>query len=178
MYFNNHPILTANIDDPDFLAEWRECGSSLTDKLLKAKGKVQLELISQKWVRPGWWDSYFLQIHEDLVFEREIIMKSGEIDYWYARTIIPEKCYELNPKFFYRLESESIRNLIFNEDKVSRLRMINYPVDQYCIEFSWVKKHIDNIQGILWVRLAEYSFQHTESFYLVEILFPELESVL
>lgn len=178
MYINNQPVLTAETEHPEALKDWRLHQYSLTDKLQALKGSTQLELISQRWIKPTWWDTHLLQIKDELVFQREIMMKHQDIDYWYARTIIPRKCYNINPEFFKRLEKESIRNLIFDSNQVHRVTMVNYPVDNQCIEFSWVKKNMRTINGIIWVRLAEFSLAHLESFYLAELLLPELESLL
>lgn len=177
MHINNQPIWVAESNRPDALKDWREYQDSLTDKLQSAKGSVQLELLAQQWIKPTWWDKYLLQISDEFIFQREIMMKHLDIEYWYARTIIPKKCYNLNPDFFKRLEKESIRNLIFNNDKVHRVTMINYPVDDQCIELFWVKKHLKRVESGVWARLSEFSFEHLESFYLIELLFPELEGV-
>ncbi|BCA95376.1 4-hydroxybenzoate synthetase [Legionella antarctica] len=178
MYINNQPVFTAETQYPEALKEWREYDHSLTDKLQALKGSTQLELISQQWIKPTWWDTYLLQVNDELIFQREIIMQHREVDYWYARTIIPQKCYKIYPEFFKRLEKESIRNLIFDSHQVHRVAMISYPVDKHCIEFNWLKKNRDTIDGIIWVRLAEFSLEHLESFYLAELLLPELESKL
>src|SRR3989338_3245735 len=127
MYINNQPVFTAETDHPEALSDWRVHPYSLTDKLLALKGSTQLELISQKWIKPTWWDTYLLQIKDTLIFQREIMMKHQNIDYWYARTIIPQKCYHINPDFFKRLEKESIRNLIFDSHLVHRVSMVSYP---------------------------------------------------
>ena len=116
MYINNQPVFIAKTKDPESLRDWREHQYSLTDKLQEAKGSIQLELISQSWIKPTWWDSYLLQINDELIFQREIMMKHHGTEYWYARAIIPQKCYNLNPEFFKRLGKESIRNLIFNDN--------------------------------------------------------------
>lgn len=178
MRINSNSILSTDIKESKLLSEWLNHKNSLTDKLLSAKGSVDLELLSQKWVKPTWWDNYLLPIKSDLLFQREIMMRSQNIDYWYARTIIPQQCYSLNPKFFYRLEHESIRNLIFGNEDVERVNMACYTIDKQCIEFHWVKKYINTLKGTLWVRFAEFSFQRLESFYLMEILLPELENTL
>lgn len=177
MYFNGIPIFVAETNDPSTLGVWREQQSSLTDMLKSAKGNTQLEVISQNWIKPTWWDNYLLKVDGELVFQREILMKHDAVEYWFARTIIPQKCYNLDPHFFNRLEKESIRNLIFDTKEVQRINIINYPIDKQCVEFYWVKKQLVTIEGTLWVRLAEFSFQESESFYLVEILLPELENV-
>lgn len=67
--------------------------------LQKVKGEAQLELISQQWVNADWWDQNVLQIQDDCIFKRDIIMKSHGVSYWFARSIIPKKCYELEPSF-------------------------------------------------------------------------------
>lgn len=177
MYINSQPIFFTETQDPDFLREWREHNGSLTDKLHAARGSTDLDLVFQNWCNLNWWERYFLNINDNRVFLREIIMKNAGIEYWYARTIIPQQCYDLNTNFFKRLEHESIRNLIFGETSVKRLNMICYPVNSENIEYHWVKHYIKAIQGSLWVRLAEYSVQSSESFFLIEILLPELESI-
>lgn len=178
MYINSQPIFFADTSNPDFLREWREHDGSLTDKLIAAQGSTDLDVVFQNWSNLNWWEQYVLNLKDARVFLREIIMKNAGVEYWYARTVIPQKCYDLHADFFKRLESESIRNLIFGESKVKRINMISYPINSENIEFHWVKKHIKSVQGILWVRLAEYSVQNSESFFLIEILLPELENVL
>jgi len=175
MPINPHFIFAAKTQCSEQLSEWINYQYSLTDKLQKLKGTTELELIKQEWVLSNWWDKQLLQIKDKLVFQREIIMRSDGIAYWYARSIIPQKCYNMDPIFFKRLETESIKKLIFDDTKVRRLSLISYPVDHQCIEYYWVKKYINTVQDVLWVRLAEYSLQQKESFYLVELLLPELE---
>jgi chorismate--pyruvate lyase len=171
------PIFTGKSSDSDFLREWRDHEFSLTDKLQAIKGMIQLHVISQDWTKANWWDKYFLDIHAPLIFRREILMSYRGMEYWYARTVIPPSCYELEPAFFKRLETESLRNLVFNEPKVQRTHMSTYPIDSQCIEYSWVKKHLAHLHGTLWVRLSEFCFQEKQAFYLTEILFPELENI-
>ena len=158
------------------LSEWINAQDSLTERLKRSTGEAQLELLNQQWVTPDQWDRHLLQIDDPLIFERNIIMKSQGIVYWYARSIIPQKCYDLDPLFFNRLQKESIKNLIFDEVNVQRINFITYPANDQCPEFHWVKKYINVVHGILWVRLAEFLFQQKESFYLVEILLPALEN--
>lgn len=174
MYFNSRPLYCAESNDQGFLLDWRNYHDSLTDKLKQIAGSTEIQVVFQNWIKSLWWDKYVLNISDELVFAREIIMTSGGSPYWYARTVIPQKCYELNPSFFDRLQNESIRNLIFSESRVCRRHMISYPVNRQCIEFGWVTKYLHLDSDILWVRLAEYSFQESELFYLVEILLPEL----
>ncbi len=177
MPINSHSIFTINTQSPEQLTEWLNSHASLTDKLQQIKGDAQVELLSQHWTSTGWWDRALLQIQDTLVFQREIMMKSHGVAYWYARSIIPKKCYDLDPAFFGRLKNESIKNLIFNEEKVHRIQWISYPVDQQCLEYYWVKRNLSTVDGVLWVRLAEFSFQQKESFYLIEIMLPELENI-
>ncbi|KTC78670.1 chorismate--pyruvate lyase family protein [Legionella cincinnatiensis] len=178
MPINTHSIFVINVQSPENLKKWLNYQASLTERLQNIKGETQLELISQHWVNTDWWDQHVLQIQEESIFKRDIIMKSQGVSYWFARSIIPKKCYELEPAFFDRLKNESIKNLIFGNDKVQRINGINYAIDHHCIEFYWVKKNINTVEGILWVRLTEFSFQQRESFYIAEIMLPELELVL
>ncbi|CAM2894559.1 4-hydroxybenzoate synthetase [Legionella steigerwaltii] len=177
MPINAQSVFKINTQSSEHLKEWLNHQASLTEKLHQIKGDAQIELISQCWINTDWWNKNLLQIHDEMVFQREIIMKSHGLAYWYARSIIPKKCYDCDPAFFDRLKNESIKNLIFNEEKVRRLQWISYPVDQQCLEYYWVKRNLDSVQGVFWVRLAEFSFQQKESFYLVEIMLPELENI-
>lgn len=165
------------IEDSESLKEWREYEFSLTEKLEKIAGTTQLVLLSQAWQKISWWDRYLLNLQDHFVFSREIFIRSNEKEYWYARTLIPQKCYDLNPSFFQRLERESVKNLIFGEESVVRLKRVSYRIDAQCIEFHWVSKYLNLASLPLWVRFTEYLFQKTESFYLIEILLPELENL-
>lgn len=177
MPINTSSIFSLNAECSEQLKEWLEHQDSLTDKLQHIKGNACIQLINQGWVHTDWWGKNLLQIKDKLLFQREILMMSHDIACWYARTIIPQKCYDRDPLFFDRLKSESIKNLIFGEDKVLRVHWVNYPIDNQCIEFYWVQKIIDGVKGTLWVKLAEFSFLESESFYLIEIMLPELERV-
>ncbi|MFT4058254.1 MAG: chorismate lyase [Legionella sp.] len=177
MPINTHLIYSLKASCSKQFLEWVNYQDSLTDKLRKAKGDAHLELITQQWITTDLWSKSLLDVHDVSVFQREIIMKGYGVPYWYARSIIPQKCYDLEPEFFKRLEKESIRNLIFDEPRVRRINAINYPIDDQCVEFYWVKKYIDDIHGTLWVRIAEFLFQQQESFYLIEIMLPELGDI-
>lgn len=178
MPINTDSLFVINAQCSEQLSEWLNNQAALTDRLQKIKGEVQLELISQQWLHLDWWDKYVLQIQDEYVFKRDIFMKSQGVPYWFARSIIPKKCFNLDPVYFDRLKNESIKNLIFGSNRVERINGTIYPIDHHCIEFYWVKKHISTIKGILWVRMTEFSFEKSESFYIAEIMLPELERVL
>ena len=159
---------------PVGLEEWLNCEKPITDKLMQLTGNAHLEVLSQRWISAKWWDLHVFLIKEPIL-QREIFMKSQKRVYWYARTVIPQSCYRLEPEFFKRLEHESMRNLIFDEPKVTLVQRVVYPINSQCIEFHWIKKYLNSSQDTLWVRLAEFSFKGSISFYLIEILFPELQ---
>lgn len=175
MYFDGRAIFTCPHADPEQLLDWRTHQHSLMNKLDAIKEGSQLQVIVQDWIKPGWWDTYLLDIKEKQMFQREIFMTHHEEYYWYARTLIPQNCFDLNVDFFNRLKSEPLRNLIFDNDQVQRTQLLNYPVNEQCIEYYWVKKQYPTIEGILWVRLAKFIYQKKASFYLIEILLPSLE---
>ncbi len=177
LHFKTCPLLAAESNAPQSLLPWLHHHGSLTDKLKLAQGSVNLVVLSQQWVLPTWWDVFFLKIIGNHVFQREILMTSQNKDYWYARTVIPESCYRKGEEYFGRLADESIRNLIFNGDSVHLVNRMTYAVDVNCLEYFWVKKHLNLSAQQLWVRLTEYSYLNIDSFYVVEILLPELEKV-
>lgn len=175
MQINGHKLLDLNIQEPQALSPWIHHQDPLTDKLQAEKGEIQLQLLQQSWQRPDWWTVNLLSITDNLVYQREIIMRSQGVACWYARTIIPESCYRYGEKLFKRLEQESVRNLIFDNAEVHKVQRLSYPVDANCQEFYWVKKHLPNVKGTLWVRYSELSYKNSASFYLLELLLPELE---
>lgn len=177
MNFDGRTIYINENVNSEQLLEWRTHEFSLTEKLNSLIGNSQLEIIFQDWVKPNWWDNYFLNINDQSIFCREIFMKKETNYYWYARTLIPQKCFQLDEYFFNRLKKEALNNLIFNNDTVQRTRLINYPIDSQSIEFNWVNKHLKINSNVLWARLAEFLYQGKHSFYLVEILLPQLEGL-
>lgn len=163
------------IERPPLLNDWLECSTSLTDKLQSYIGEITLTVENQEWITPKWFERYFFNIQNESILLREIIMRGCEKTYWYARSLIPLSCYQLDRVFFNRLESESIRNLIFGEQRVSRYSIKCYPINRFNIEYHWVEQYIPIIETTLWVRLSDYVLDNKEHFYLFEILFPELE---
>lgn len=177
MSVHNFPKLMIDQAPSDQLKQWLEYDSPITNKLNDLTGNAELSVLSQGFSKPNWWDLYVLDIKDERIFEREILMKSNGIPYWYARTVIPNTCYQLAPDFFNRLNKESIRHLIFNQKQVIKINKLIYPIDSRCIEFYWVKHYIPDRQGILWVRIHEFELYKKASFYLIELLFPELEQL-
>lgn len=165
------------INIPEKLSSWLYYSHSLTDKLKNEKGQCSLALLSQGWATASWWDKYNLLINEPFIYQREILMQAENITYWYARSVIPKSCYELNEAFFKRLEKESIRNLIFESDDVKRIDFKVYAIDNTCIEYHWLKPYLPLQEERLWLRLAHYSYCNQASFFLIEILLPSLEEL-
>lgn len=178
MQIHSQPLLSLDIPEPKGLTPWLHCEYSLTEKLEKQNGSADLELLSQDWVIPSSWERQVLNNTDCRVFQREIMMRSQGREYWYARTLIPQSCYELNPQFFNRLQNESIKNLIFDNPEVTRQELLSYAVNAHCLEFYWVKKYLNHLKGIIWVRFADYLFADKSHFYLLELLLPELEQIV
>lgn len=177
MQIDDKHILTADVQAPLGLSQWLNHELSLTDKLVNCTGNAELEVISQRWATTSYWDRNVLNIVEPQVFQREILMRSHGKEYWYARSLIPQSCYEANPEFFDRLKNESIRNLIFNNPEVVRSQLVTYPVNSHCLEYYWVKNHLPSVNGPLWVRFCRYLYAGIQPFFLFELLFPELENL-
>lgn len=169
--------LIIDTEVPPRLAAWLSCVEPLTDKLKVLTGNACIKLCSQLWTASTWWDRYFLHIDEDSIFQREILMQSNQSTFWYARTVIPQSCYEVESDFFDRLEQESIRNLIYNESRVALTQRMIYSINAQCMEYCLVKNVVSVLPETLWVRLTEFNFQKSSSFYLLEVLFPQLEDL-
>lgn len=177
MRIRMHNLLPLAEQQPEALRPWLHCLNPLTDKLKQQSGSADLLVLNQGWQTPDWWDKYLLELTDNRLFKREIVMLSHQIAYWYAKTIIPQTCYQVHPAFFDRLQSESVRNLIYDSKEVTRTQRIHYPINPLCVEYYWVKKYLPYCAQTLWVRLTELSFMQNHFFYVIEILMPELEQI-
>jgi chorismate-pyruvate lyase len=172
----SQPHVNVSIKPSATFDSWLHYDKPITDKLKRITGEAQLQLLSQEWKRSTGWDAHIIHINERIL-QREIFMNSQSKVYWYARAVIPQTCYDIDPDFFDRLNRESIRNLIFDEPKVRRVNRLTYPVTNQNLEFYWVKKHLKSIEGICWARIAEFSFLEKGSFYLIEMFLPNIEEL-
>jgi len=169
-----HQFLPTQSSPPSFLVPWIACQASLTEKLKAVAGQANIEVLAQHWQLADWWDQQVLHLERQVVFRREIIMRSEETSCWYARTIIPETTYEANTPLFNRLKTESLGVLIFNEDAIKRVQLIYYPITNKSIEYYWLKSARKTEVNILWLRLSTLMLD-VYPFFLIEILLPGLE---
>lgn len=163
----------SNLESP-ILEEWLFCQAPLTDKLQLELGEAKLELLTQGWVHPSCWDMRNTSVGEDLVFQREILMRSTKSICWYARTLIPKHCFMLKPDFFNRLHHETMRELIYDEPLVTKINRTVYSVSPLKIEYHWAARYWPGLPLQLGVRFTEFFFAQTASFYLLELLSPML----
>lgn len=160
---------------PSALNLWINYQDSLTKLLQTKAGETRLQIVGQQWQSPDWWDQHVLHLTKELVLHREILMWTTEAPCWYARTIIPKTSYQEDDLFFNRLQKESLGELIFNESRIKRVRMMHYPVSPQSIEYHWVTKCVPCSVKTLWTRLSVFTLNDEFPFYLIEILLPALE---
>lgn len=171
MPINQNTLLMNDIQPDERLIPWLQHQESLTEKLRVHRKETELTVLAMEWRSCAWWEQFVLNIRNQAVYRREILISSHSIPYWYARTVIPEQCYLLDECFFSRLKSESLANLIFNEPKVERIDFFYYPVGKNAIERYWLPETIVcNSADFLWARMAEFSFMQQARFYLCEVL--------
>lgn len=164
-----------NSSPPTYLLPWLTYRESLTERLQEKALDIHLQLLKQQWGIANWWDRQVLHIKENRVLHREIIMWAQQEACWYARTIIPERTYLTDEKFFKRLKNESLGTLIFNEEKINRRSLLHYPINQCSIEYHWLDKAcLQRKNEILWVRKSIFTINDSP-FFLIEILLPPLE---
>jgi chorismate--pyruvate lyase len=168
-------LMPYNARPPKSLEAWLTHESVLSDKLRAMRGEAKLLRLTQQWVWSSWWEKQVLSLDKSMLLLREIIMQSQGEPCWYARTFIPQQCYDSSPALFARLDTEPLGNLIFHTEGVKRHFLGHYAIDSSCIEYYWVKKHIPSLPERLWVRFSEVKVNETASFYLIEILLPALE---
>ena len=174
----NKKLYPVNQAAPEFLLPWLTHRDSLTQKLKNNTGCARLQVLKQQWEDIDWWDKNALIIQDDQVFRREIIMWANDEACWYARTTIPKQTYQAAPLLFDRLQTESLSELIFNEDRIKRNQLMYYAINEACVEYHWLPKNMLSNAPVLWGRLSTLMVNDTEPFYLVEILLPALLRVL
>jgi len=153
---------------------WLECTTALTQKLKDASGEARLEILNQNWQAANWWDKYVVNITSDTIFQREILMSSRNHPCWYARTIIPEITYHANTGIFKRLSTESLGDIIFSEQQITRTSLQHYCINAKTIEYYWLQPDWRDNEEILYLRLSHFTINNLLPFYLVEILLPGL----
>lgn len=178
MFIKTTQLLQSDNLPPNELIPWLCHQNSLTDKLRTQTGDAQLEVLEQHWTLPSWWDKFTLGLSTEVVMHRNILMFSQQIPCWFARTIVPEHSYRENRHFFNRLTQESLGVIIFNEPKIKRTQLLNYSINENCIEYHWLLPLLMNKNEQLWIRLSVFTIADLSSFYLVEILLPGLMRIL
>ncbi len=170
MSIDKNSLLITEAEPESDIQHWLCHQASLTEKLQFSTGQAEVEVLHLAWGRPSWWDKQVIKIKDSAVYRREILMFSGDLPCWYARTIIPQNCYDLDPAFFGRLKQQSLNHLIFNEPKVKRCQLFHYQIDKHCLEMYWLPEHLITGDEKFWLRYSEFSFMNKASFYLCEIL--------
>lgn len=175
---NRNNFQSVSLHPPLTLLSWLTYDLSLTMRLKNTIGEYQIEVFDQQWGMPDAWDQQILNINNELVFHREIIMWALDLPCWYARTMIPYTTYEQDPSFFNRLKKESLGALIFNEPRIKRHVFLHYAINQQRLEYQWLKEWMHGGESLLWVRLSVYQLEEKASFILIEILLPGLLKVM
>lgn len=154
------------------LIDWLNCQTALTEKLQQLTGDARVDVLAMDWDEHNEWEAKQLGIVEGKLLRREVLILSRQMPCWYARTFVPESCYALAPEFFQRLHHQPLSELIYSQPKVKRESLCYYPLTEYSEEQNWLPKLSQQIlEGGLWARLAAFSFQEKEKFFLCEILF-------
>ncbi len=178
MLIQTSHLLNTHHNPPTDLIPWLNHQASLTDKLKLLSGEAELEVLSQHWTKPSWWDKFTLGLTEQTVLHRDIIMLSRQTPCWFARTVIPQSTYQANQHFFDRLAHESLGVIIFNEPSIQRAQLVSYEIDEKCIEYHWLPHCILSKKGQMWGRLSIFTITEVCEFYLIEIFLPGFMRIL
>ncbi len=161
-------------EPPDRLLPWLTHQASLTEKLKNEANVAHLQVLKQAWETPDWWDKHVLNIGGELVLHREIAMWVENEPCWYARTIFPQTTYIKDAAFFDRLQNESLGQLIFGNNEVKRISLVNHTINHQSIEYHWINKWINHNADELWVRKSTFVIAELSPFFLIEIILPGL----
>lgn len=168
-------------DPPQYLFPWLTCRTNLTEQLHAKSGDTALHVIQQTWEQANAWDRQMLSLQPGQVLHRDIVVRAWQRPCWFARTILPEKTYQAHLSLFERLNHEPLGNLIFQTPSIQRLYLRHYTIESSSPEYTWLPASIQVDAGQLWARLSEFQVHGgveahaVTSFYLVEILLPNLE---
>ena len=158
---------------PQGLKEWMHARGSLTQKIAHYSHDTRIQLIQNDWARTTWWDLHVLDIRPQTAFIREILMMVDGRPWWYARTLIPKRTFEQKSALFQQLNTTSLGNILFNDDKIRRVDLIYYPIDKNYIEYHWALKETANDPKILWSRRTVFDVNEFP-LYLMEIFLPSM----
>lgn len=157
---------------PEGLQSWLNCDSAITPQLKAMTGDARLDILNQIWLPSDWWMQQLLGLERGTVtFGRDIVMWSQDTACWFARTLIPQACYELQPEFFNQLRTKSMATLLYNESRVQKTNRLIYPIDRHCLEYYWLPDHLRPKQS-LWMRVTQYQFLERGYLYLNELFLP------
>lgn len=140
--------------------EWMQTKAPITEKAKKRCHDVRLELLNESWERR--------------VFFREINMYCDGQLAWYARTVIPEKTYELRAEKFKKLKTQPLGNILYHDPKIIREDFVYAYLDSSQKEYQWAMKHYpisENKPEYLWARKSVFQI-NGNPLYLTEIFFP------
>ncbi len=174
---NNIVWLDRDQKPPEYQIPWLSYLDFLTLKLQTEAGDACLQVLNQQWGPCNSWDKDCLNIADERVMHREILMSAFDVPCWYARTILPHTTYQASMALFDRLQHESLGQLIFNSGVVARQTMMVYPIHPQSIEYHWVPEHISANATVLWGRLATFIVEKQHPFYLLEIILPGIQGV-
>lgn len=172
MLIHDPIMLQTQETPPPALLPWLIYQDSMTDRLKQINGDAQLIVLRQDWKEAGVWERHYLGLDEESLIQREILIASNQIPYWYARTLIPKNTYDNHLSLFNRLENESLGALIFSEATIRREQHLYYPVDSKSAEYAWVPESLRQGAQQFWARVAIFSVEATNYFCLIEILLP------
>jgi chorismate--pyruvate lyase len=170
--------LNDNTHPPSTLLPWLVHPYSITEKLKERFGEARLHVLHQGWHHTRWWEKYALDLDHQTILQRDIMMFSNQIPCWFARSIIPKLTYTANESLFLRLKTESLGNIIFNDDTIVRQSMTHYPITKQCLEYYWPNAAWVNNAPILWLRSSHYLIKDQFPFFLSEIFLPEWTRIL
>ena len=162
---------------PPCLLPWLSYQRYLSKKLEAKAGQTELQVIQQTWLaQASAWDQERLALGPEAVLHRDSLILAHQRPCWFARTILPAATYESAEPLFKRLAHEPLGNLIFEGRAIDRLSLCHYAIDQEAPEYAWLPQGLALGSSPLWLRLSCFSVIGPQStFYLVEILLPELE---
>ena len=155
---------------------WLIHTTAITDKLVETAGEASLRVIRQGFQEATTWDQQ--NNHDETLLRvwcRDIEMSAHGRPCWYARTSIPEPTYQACQVFFEPLQSQSLKQLLFNNPDVERRSLVHYRIEERAVEYQWIPDDIKpKVYEPLWARLSHWCLYQHFSFHLLEIFLPDV----
>lgn len=135
---------------------------------------AKIQILNEGWLLPVNDERIILDIRpRRLAWVREVIIRSGETIWMYARTVIPAKTLTGKERILQHLKTRSLGSILFSYPEIIRNPFEYFSVEMGSVWHTKLKKKIDMPRETLPGRRSVFSLRE-KSLLLTEIFFPSI----